>query len=177
MKAMVLTEIVSLADVDTPLKQVELPVPEPERGEVLIRVLACGVCHTELDEIEGRAPPPRLPLVLGHEVVGRVERQGAGSSQKLREGDRVGVGWIHSSCGGPDENISPEFRATGRDVNGGYAEYMTVPQDYVHPIPDVFSDAEAAPLLCAGAIGYRSLRLAKLKDGQNFVVLQPLFLL
>ncbi len=167
MKAMVLTEIVSLADLDTPLKRVELPVPEPERDEVLIRVLACGVCHTELDEIEGRAPPPRLPVVLGHEVVGRVERQGTGSSQKLRVGDRVGVGWIHSSCGGPDENISPEFRATGRDVNGGYAEYMTVPQDYVHPIPDVFSDAEAAPLLCAGSIGYRALRLSGVAAGNR----------
>ncbi len=167
MKAMVLPEIVSLDDVDTPLKRVELPVPEPGRDEVLIRVLACGVCHTELDEIEGRAPPPRLPVVLGHEVVGLVERRGTGSSQKLEEGDRVGVGWIHSSCGGPGENISPEFRATGRDVNGGYAEYMTAPQDYVHPIPDVFSDAEAAPLLCAGSIGYRALRLSGVAAGNR----------
>ncbi len=165
MKAMVLPEIVSLADVDTPLQKADLPTPEPERDEVLIRVSACGVCHTEIDEIEGRAPPPRLPIILGHEVVGRIERQGAGSSRTLRKGDRVGVGWIHSSCGGPDENISPEFRATGRDVNGGYAEYMTVPQDYVHAIPDVFSDAEAAPLLCAGSIGYRALRLSGVAAG------------
>ena len=167
MKAMVLPEIVSLADVDAPLKKLDLPIPEPERDEVLIRVSACGVCHTEIDEIEGRAPPPRLPIILGHEVVGRIEHQGAGSSRKLRKGDRVGVGWIHSSCGGPDENISPEFRATGRDVNGGYAEYMTAPQDYVHAIPDVFSDSEAAPLLCAGSIGYRALRLSGVADGDR----------
>ena len=167
MRAMVLSEIVSLADVDAPLRKADLPIPEPEQDEVLIRVSACGVCHTEIDEIEGRAPPPRLPIILGHEVVGRVERLGSGSSRRLRKGDRVGVGWIHSSCGGPDENISPEFRATGRDVNGGYAEFMTVPQDYVHPIPDVFSDAEAAPLLCAGSIGYRALRLSGVASGSR----------
>jgi propanol-preferring alcohol dehydrogenase len=124
------------------------------------------VCHTERDEIEGRTAPPTLPVVLGHEVVGRVERAGD-AVRKWREGDRLGVGWIHSSTGACNENLCPEFQATGRDVNGGYAEYMTVPEDYAYAIPGVFSDIEAAPLLCAGAIGYRALRLANLKNGER----------
>ena len=166
MRAMILARIVSLDDVDEPLVRVELPVPEPAPGEVLLKVAACGVCHTELDEIEGRTPPPRLPVVLGHEVVGRVARLGDGATQ-WRAGDRLGVGWIHTSSGGPDENLSPQFRATGRDVNGGYAEYITAPQDYAYAIPDVFSDVEAAPLLCAGAIGDRALRLTEIRDGDR----------
>jgi alcohol dehydrogenase, propanol-preferring len=166
MRAMVLRRTVSLTETDAPLEHVELPAPEPQPGEVLIRVAACGVCHTELDEIEGRTAPPRLPVVLGHEVVGHVARTGTGVT-RLSEGARVGVGWIHWSSGAPDENLSPEFRATGRDVNGGYAEFMTVPQDYAYPIPDSFSDAEAAPLLCAGAVGYRALKLTGLADGQR----------
>ena len=165
MRAMILPRIVSLDETDAPLELVDLPTPTPEPGEVLLRVAACGVCHTELDEIEGRTAPPNLPVVLGHEVVGRVERLGRGVAG-LREGQRVGVGWIHASSGGVDENISPEFRATGRDVNGGYAEFMTVPQGYAYPIPEVFTDTQTAPLLCAGAIGYRALRLTQLSDGQ-----------
>lgn len=164
MRAMILGRIVSLLDVDEPLERADLPVPEPQAGEVLVRVTACGVCHTELDEIEGRTPPPHLPVVPGHEVIGRVEALGTGVT-KLRVGQRVGVGWIHSSTGGEDENLSGEFRATGRDTNGGYAEYMTAPEGYACPVPDVFGDAEAAPLLCAGAVGYRALKLANLKDG------------
>lgn len=148
-----------------PLSPVDLPRPEPAPGEVRIRVAACGVCHTELDEIEGRTAPPRLPVVPGHEVVGRVDAVGPRVTG-LEPGDRVGVGWIHSSSGAADENLSPDFRATGRDVNGGYAEYMTVPAAYAYPIPAVFGDAEAAPLLCAGGVGYRSLRLAGIGDGQ-----------
>jgi len=165
MKAMVLTRIASLETQPQPLQLVELPVPEPGPGEVLIHVAACGVCHTELDEIEGRTPPPRLPVVPGHEVVGYVERQGPGA-ERLQLGDRVGVGWIHSSSGDEDENLSPRFRATGRDVDGGYAEYLTVPEPYACPLPAVFTDACAAPLLCAGAVGYRALRLSGLRDGQ-----------
>jgi propanol-preferring alcohol dehydrogenase len=103
-------------------------------------------------------------VVLGHEVIGRVESLGEGVT-KLKKGDRVGVGWIHSSSGERDENLSPEFRATGRDVNGGYAEYMTVPEDYVYIIPNLFSDEQAAPLLCAGAVGYRALKLSNVQDG------------
>jgi propanol-preferring alcohol dehydrogenase len=166
MKAMVIDRIVSLEDQDAPLSARELPVPEPGAGEIRIKISACGVCHTELDEIEGRTAPPRLPVVPGHEVVGRLDKRGAGAT-RFDIGERVGVGWIHSSSGSADENLSPGFRATGRDVDGGYAEYMTVPETYAYPIPDRFSDADAAPLLCAGGVGYRSLKLARISDGQS----------
>ncbi len=166
MRAMLLNKIVSLDDDDSPLELADLPVPEPGRGEVRVRVAACGVCHTELDEIEGRTAPPKLPVVLGHEVVGRVDALGADVTRHKLD-DRVGVGWIHHSSGEKDENISPKFCATGRDVNGGYAEYMTVPEDYAYPIPKIFCDEAAAPLLCAGGVGYRSLRLCQLEDGQR----------
>jgi len=165
MKAMLMKRIVSLKEEDSPLELVELPTPEPAAGEIRIRVAACGVCHTELDEIEGRTPPPRLPVVPGHEVVGRVDRLGRGST-RFRAGERVGVGWIHTSSGGEHENISAGFVATGRDVDGGYAEYMVVPEAYAYPIPAIFSDAAAAPLLCAGGVGYRSLRLAGIRNGE-----------
>ena len=122
------------------------------------------MCHTELDEIEGRATPPEFPVVLGHEIVGRAVCLGVGA-RKHREGGRARVGWIYSSSRGRDEYLSPEFRATGRDANGGYAEYMTVPEDYAYAIPPVFSDEHAAPLLCAGAIGFRSLGLTNIRDG------------
>jgi propanol-preferring alcohol dehydrogenase len=165
-RAFVLNRTVSLAETDTPLELVDLPAPMPRPGEVLLKVSVCGVCHTELDEIEGRTAPPRLPVVPGHEVVGRVVDRGE-AARRLNVGDRVGVGWIYSSSGGADENLSPEFQATGRDVNGGYADYMTVPEAYAFPIPAAFSDAQAAPLLCAGAVGYRALKLTGLRDGQR----------
>lgn len=166
MRAMILRQIVSLDESDAPLELVDLPEPEPGAGEVRIKVAACGVCHTELDEIEGRTAPPRLPVVPGHEVVGHVDQLGDGVT-KHKESDRVGVGWIHSSDGSAEENVSPAFRATGRDANGGYAEWMTVPEEYAYPIPDVFTDAEAAPLLCAGAVGWRALKLTGIEDGQR----------
>jgi alcohol dehydrogenase, propanol-preferring len=172
MRAMILNKLGTLADNPTPLRSVNLSDPVPGEGELLIEVRTCGVCHTELDEIEGRTPPPRLPIVLGHQVVGRVAALGAGTGA-LRPGDRVGVAWIFSACGKcgfcrrGEENLCEQFRATGRDVHGGYAELMTVPEAFAHPIPDAFTDAEAAPLLCAGAIGYRSLRLTGLRDGQD----------
>jgi propanol-preferring alcohol dehydrogenase len=162
---MVIRRIVSLREDTAPLEAVELPDPEPAAGEIRIRVSACGVCHTELDEIEGRTAPPRLPVVPGHEVIGRVDRCGAGA-RRFAPGERVGVGWIYSSSGAADENLSPDFLATGRDRNGGYAEYLTVPEDYAYPIPAQFGDAEAAPLLCAGAVGYRSLMLAGIENGE-----------
>lgn len=172
MRAMILPALSQLAENPAPLILADLPVPVPKAGEIRIRVAACGVCHTELDEIEGRTPPPRLPVVLGHQVVGRVEALGSGVAG-VREGDRVGVAWIFSACGRckvcreGNENLCPWFRATGRDADGGYAELMTVPAAFALPIPEVFSDVQAAPLLCAGAIGYRSLRLAGLEDGES----------
>ncbi len=172
MKAMVLEKICDLRTEREPLRLVDIPVPEPVRGEVLVRVHACGVCHTELDEIEGRTPPPRFPVVPGHQVVGAVERCGPGT-KRLQKGDRVGVAWIYSSCGvcrfcrDGDENLCGEFVATGRDADGGYAEYMVVPEVFAFKVPDSFSDLEAAPLLCAGTIGYRSLRLTGMRDGEN----------
>jgi propanol-preferring alcohol dehydrogenase len=172
LKAMALTRICNLSKIQTPLEPMDLPQPTPGLAEVLIRVSACGVCHTELDEIEGRTPPPTLPIVPGHQVVGRVEQIGR-QARGVHVGDRVGVAWIFSACGQcrfcttGRENLCPEFRATGRDVNGGYAQYMTVPAPFVCPIPDGLSDVEAAPLLCAGAVGYRALRLTALQNGQN----------
>jgi len=172
MKAMILKETTDLSSNKYPLEMVDMNKPKPKEEEVLISVSACGVCHTELDEIEGRTPPPRFPRVLGHQVVGVVEELGE-RVNRFKLGDRVGVAWIFSSCGEchycreGNDNLCEEFKATGRDVDGGYAEYMTVSQNYAYLIPEVFSDTEAAPLLCAGAIGYRSLKLAGLKDGQS----------
>lgn len=163
-KAMLLRKTASLEEDDEPLELVDAPVAKPQWGEVLLQVSVCGVCHTELDEIEGRTPPPRLPIIPGHQVVGRVAELGAGVTS-FRVGDRVGVGWIHHSCGGPQENLSADFCATGRDVNGGYAEWMTVPANYAYPIPELYSDEQAAPLLCAGAVGYRALKLTGIIDG------------
>jgi propanol-preferring alcohol dehydrogenase len=164
MKAMILDRARPLKEVPSPLRLVDLPIPNPGPEEVLIRVSVCGVCHTELDEIEGRLTPRYLPIVLGHEIVGRVEKCGSEATNPT-VGDRIGVGWIHHSDGQETENLSPQFRATGCDVNGGYAEYMTVPARYAIPIPEGFSDEQAAPLLCAGAIGYRALRLTDIQDG------------
>lgn len=172
MKAMVIEKIADIASNEVPLRVVEKPIPEPGKGEILIEVSACAVCHTELDEIEGRTPPPRLPVVPGHQVVGRVKKLGHGAKMWC-SGDRVGVAWIFSSCGkcryclSGEENLCADFKATGRDVDGGYAEYMTVREDFVYSIPELFSDIEAAPLLCAGAIGYRSLGLTGIKDGET----------
>lgn len=172
MKAMILDKIVDLRQNKNPLIKKEFSVPIPKGKEILLKVLACGVCHTELDEIEGRTPPPYFPMILGHQVVGIVEEMGQ-QAGRFKIGDRVGVGWIYWACGrceycvSGNENLCPEFKATGRDAYGGYAEYMIVNEDFASMVPDIFSDVEAAPLLCAGAIGYRSLSLTNLKDGQN----------
>ncbi len=169
---MVLKKLGRLEENPAPLELQTLPDPIPKERELLLKVSACGVCHTELDEIEGRTPPSQLPMILGHQVVGRVVALGPGA-QTFKIGDRVGVAWIFSACGHcefcrrGEENLCKEFRATGRDAHGGYAEYMTVSEDFAYPIPQIFSDAEAAPLLCAGAIGYRSVKLTNLHDGQN----------
>lgn len=167
---MILESLSQLSENRNPLRLVDIAQPVPQSNEVLIRVNVCGVCHTELDEIEGRTPPPVLPIILGHQAVGRVTKTGKNVTQH-QIGDRVGVAWIFHSCGecahchSGEENLCAEFRATGRDVNGGYAEYMTVHEDFAFRIPAIFEDNQAAPLLCAGAIGYRSLRLANMKNG------------
>ncbi len=172
MKAMILNKLCNLEENAAPLELVTLPEPSPGEKDVLVRVSACGVCHTELDEIEGRTPPPRFPIVPGHQVVGRVEQVGR-QAGAFKVGDRVGIAWIYSACGAcqfcldGDENLCKDFIATGRDAHGGYAQYITIREDFAYPIPPVFSDSEAAPLLCAGAIGYRSLRLTGLQDGQK----------
>lgn len=165
MRAMLLRSTTRLDVNPAPLELAHVDDPVPAADEILIRVSACGVCHTELDEIEGRTPPPALPIIPGHEVIGQVAAAGDLCSRFVI-GDRVGVGWIYSSDGSDTENISDAFRATGRDANGGYAELMTVAENYACAIPDAFDDVEAAPLMCAGAVGYRSLRLTGLENGQ-----------
>lgn len=165
MKAMLFEAFGDVNPLHPPLKLVQHPKPTLISGEVLIRVTRCGICHTELDEIEGRIKP-RLPIILGHQVVGVIE-------EGENIGQRVGVAWIASACGtcqyclSGNENLCAEFKATGRDIDGGYAEYIKIRSEFVYPLPNSLSDSEAAPLLCAGAIGYRSLRLSNLQDGQS----------
>ena len=145
MKAMVLKRLCDLKQNQAPLELMDVPIPVPGKKEVLLKVSACGVCHTELDEIEGRTPPPHLPVIPGHQVVGRVATVG-NRVNHVKQGDRVGVAWIFSACGECKfcraglENLCPDFEATGRDANGGYAQYMTVAEDFVYPIPEAFSD-------------------------------------
>jgi propanol-preferring alcohol dehydrogenase len=172
MKAMMIKKLSSLDETATPLALENVPAPAPDDFQILIRVSACGVCHTELDEIEGRTPPPLLPVIPGHQVVGVVARTGA-RARRFAPGTRVGVAWIYSACGQCEhcrqglENLCPHFRATGRDAHGGYSQFMTIDERFAFPLPDYLSDVQAAPLLCAGAIGYRSLHLTGLKDGQR----------
>jgi len=168
MKAMVLARAGPIEG--RPLELREVPTPEPQAGEIRIKISVCGVCHTDLDEAEGRLQT-RLPVIPGHQIVGHVDTLGQGVSL-FKPGDRVGVAWIYSAdgvcefCRDGTENLCPQFRGTGCDANGGYAEYMVVPEASAYPIPDQFADAEAAPLLCAGVIGYRAFRLTHVKDGQ-----------
>jgi len=169
MKAMVLKKVSAIEK--EPLEMMDLPDPVPGQREILVKVSACGVCHTELDEIEGRLQP-KVPIILGHEVVGRVEALGP-KAKKFKLGDRVGIAWINSACGKcrfcreGNENLCLEFRGTGCHANGGYAQYTVISEDFVYPIPERFSDSEAAPLLCAGAIGYRDLRVSGIKRGET----------
>ena len=171
MKAQLLKQCSPVTATSDPLEFCEMEIPRPGPGEVLLRISACGVCHTELDEIEGRTPPPVFPIVPGHQVVARVAELGDGVT-RYRPDDRVGVAWIFSACGHcafcreGRENLCPEFTATGRDAHGGYAEYMIARDGFIYPLPEELSDIEAAPLLCAGAIGYRSLHLTGLANGQ-----------
>jgi propanol-preferring alcohol dehydrogenase len=168
MKAVILEKPAPVED--NPLRVVDLPVPEPEPGRVLVKVHACGICHTDLHQVEGELPLHKTPVIPGHQVVGTVIETGE-NVEKIKAGDRVGMAWLHDTCGkcshcvGSQENLCSEARFTGYDVDGGYAEYTTVHEDFAYPIPDGFPDLAAAPLLCAGIIGYRSLRLSNIKKG------------
>jgi len=155
-----------------PLEEVDRPVPQPRAGEVLIRVEVCGVCHTDLHIVEGDLPPRRGEIIPGHQVVGRVESRGPDvTSPEI--GERVGVAWLHRACGRCAfcrrglENLCPEAVFTGYDVDGGFAEFIVAPAAFVYPLPDTYSAAEAAPLLCAGIIGYRALRIAQAARGDR----------
>ena len=169
MKAMVLRETLPVEQ--EPLSMEDLPDPVPGPQEILVRVSVCGICHTELDEIEGRLQP-KLPVVLGHQVIGKVAALGP-EAKRFQLGDRVGIAWIYSACGvcqfcrRGNENLCSDFKGTGCHVNGGYAQYMVIPEDYAYLIPERFSDSQAAPLLCAGAIGYRDLMLSGVKKSQT----------
>jgi len=172
MRAMILRQPGKYSSNASLLELAEVPTPRPRDSELLIRVSFCGVCRTDLDVVEGRVAAPRYPVIPGHQVVGRVAELGRGVSG-FREGDRVGVAWINSAdgvcrwCRAGLENLCPEFRSTGCDVDGGYAECTVVPAVFAHVLPDAMTDAETAPLLCAGAVGWRSLRLARLSDGER----------
>ncbi len=155
-----------------PLVLADYPVPEPGPKDILIRVKACGLCHTDLHTVEGELALPRLPLIPGHQIVGLVEGNGK-EARRFQKGDRVGVPWLHSTCGKCEfcregnENLCDEARFTGLHVDGGYAQYCVVGQDFACPIPKEYSDIQAAPLLCAGIIGYRALRLSGVKPGDR----------
>jgi propanol-preferring alcohol dehydrogenase len=158
---------------DNPLALVDLPVPEPATGEVLICVEVCAVCRTDLHVAEGDLPPHKSPVVPGHQTVGRVVKLGVDTGGRLQEGDRVGVAWLHASCQTcpycrrDEENLCTAPRFTGYDVNGGYAEYLTAPEDFVYPLPSDTSAVAIAPLLCAGIIGYRALRRSNVRKGER----------
>ncbi|MDW8023737.1 MAG: zinc-dependent alcohol dehydrogenase family protein [Nitrososphaerota archaeon] len=168
MKAQVLRRIANVEE--GPLELMELLIPRLKGREILVKVSVCGICHTELDEIEGRVMP-KLPVILGHQVVGKVVERGS-AAERYDIGDRVGVAWIYSACGEcyycrtGNENLCDKFMGTGCHADGGYAEYMVVSEDFAYPIPDRFTDSQAAPLLCAGAIGYRALKLTGMRDGE-----------
>jgi propanol-preferring alcohol dehydrogenase len=157
---------------ERPLELADLPLPEPGPGEVRLAVRACGICHTDLHTVEGDLALPRLPIVPGHQIVGVVEARGEGAD-RFAPGQRVGVPWLYRACGQCEfcrrglENLCESAQFTGLHADGGYAEAMVVHQDFAYPIPEGFSDAEAAPLLCAGIIGYRALRLSEVQPGQR----------
>lgn len=155
-----------------PLQPAEIPAPRPGPGQILLRVSACGVCHTDLHIVEGELPAPRLPLIPGHQVVGRISEVGPDAGD-WSVGERAGVSWLYRSCGEcefcrrGEENLCQKAEFTGFDHDGGYAEYLTADAGFATRIPDPFDDVHAAPLLCAGIIGYRSLRKADLQPGET----------
>ncbi|MHC4659571.1 MAG: zinc-dependent alcohol dehydrogenase family protein [Planctomycetota bacterium] len=169
MKAMILKEVSAVEE--KPLQPADLPNPTPADKEVLVKVSVCGACHTDLDEAEGRLTPTKSPIVPGHQIVGKVADKGKAVT-KFKTGDRVGITWLYSACGkcqfcqSGSENLCGNAKWTGKDADGGYAEYMVISEDFAYLLPESFSDSQAAPLLCAGVIGYRTVRLAEITDGQ-----------
>ena len=168
MKACVLR---AAARIETnPLEFTDVPVPQPGKGEVLVRVSFCGVCRTDLHVVEGELPPRKSPVIPGHQVVGTVEKNGEGAG-RFRTGARVGIAWLHSTdqtceyCRAGLENLCDHPEFTGYTVDGGYAEYAVAREDFVYEIPEQFDDQQAAPLLCAGIIGFRCLRISGVKKG------------
>lgn len=170
MRAMVLRE--NSAAENGPLSLEDIAVPEPGIGNIRIRITRCGVCHTDLHIVEGDLVPHLQPVVPGHQVVGYVDAVGEGV-HRIKAGDRVGVPWLHSTCGKCKfcltgmENLCDSAQLTGYDTNGGYAEYMVAPEDFVYEIPSTFTDDKAAPLLCAGIIGYRAYKLSGAKKSDR----------
>jgi len=168
MKAMALTAPKPVEE--NPLSMMDLPDPQPGAGQIRLQVRVCGVCHTDLHTVEGELQLPKLPLVPGHEIIGIVDAIGPGVT-RFQVGDRVGVGWMNWTCGEcqfcrqGQENLCPNARFTGLQANGGYAQYTVVDQRFAYAIPPGFGDAQAAPLMCAGVIGYRSLRLSEIQPG------------
>jgi propanol-preferring alcohol dehydrogenase len=170
MRAMLLKHPRSVED--SPLSLEDLPTPHPGPGEILVRLRCCGLCHTDLHTVEGDLQLPKLPVVPGHQIVGIVDAVGA-DARIFKKGDRVGIPWLHSTdnqcdyCRRSLENVCDQAQFTGYHVNGGYADYTVVHENYAYAIPEVFSDENAAPLLCAGIIGYRSYRLSGIRPGQR----------
>jgi len=173
MKAMVLT--VNAAVETAPLKMTELPAPSPAEGQVRLKVRCCAVCRTDLHVIEGDLPPRKMPLVPGHQIVGVVDQVGVGC-RRFAVGQRIGVAWLRHTCGqcrfctAGRENLCESQQFTGYHADGGYAEYAVVPEDFAYALPPAFSDTQAAPLLCAGIVGYRSLKRSNLPDGGTLAV-------
>ena len=157
---------------DSPLRSIEVPEPTPGAGQVRVHVLCCGLCHTDLHTVEGDLPLPKTPLIPGHQIVGIIDALGPGV-RTFKEGDRVGIPWLHSTdqtcsyCRAGLENLCDHAKFTGYHVDGGYAEYVLVGEQYAYSIPAAFSDEHAAPLLCAGIIGYRSFRLSRAHKGDR----------
>ena len=170
MKAMILKKTAPIEN--SPLEYTEIPKPEPQKDEIRIKLRACGVCHTDLHEIEGDLPMMKKNLIPGHEIIGIIDKIGE-NVDNFKIGDRVGVPWLYSSCGTckyckrSQENLCNDAKFTGYHVNGGYAEYMIASSNYAYLIPEIFSDAEAAPLMCAGVIGYRSIKMSQIKPGET----------
>ena len=157
---------------ENPLQFTEIPIPEIGPKEILVRVQVCGICHTDLHTVEGELPLPKLPLIPGHQIVGTVEKKGK-DTKLFKIGDRVGIAWLNSTCGKCEfcksgkENLCEQAKFTGYHLDGGYAQYTAIRENFAYPVPDKLSFAETAPLLCAGIIGYRALKLSEIKPGEK----------